>query len=139
MNNKIIFTADIHWGFVNREEDLIWSLKTIEKYANQHDIEYAFILGDLFHNRLVLDITNYHLLVEFFKNSRVKWIVFPGNHDLPRRNTWEITALTTLENHISLNSNKKLRNVGIALRLISFTSNLTLTLSRAESDLCSVL
>jgi DNA repair exonuclease SbcCD nuclease subunit len=95
---KILLTADIHWGLLNKDEDSLWALNTMENYAIQNGIEHAFILGDLFHNRLILDIISHHKIVEFFKASKLHWVVFPGNHDLPRKNTWKITALNTIQN-----------------------------------------
>lgn len=100
--NKIILTADIHWGVLNKEEDTLWALNKIEEYANDNNIKYVFILGDLFHNRLALNITNYHILLDFFKSSSLEWITFPGNHDLPKKDSWTITVLTTLSDYITL-------------------------------------
>lgn len=55
------------------------------------------ILGDLFHDRESTNIEVSHTVYEFLKSTKTKydqeWYVFPGNHDMYLKYSWEITSL----------------------------------------------
>jgi DNA repair exonuclease SbcCD nuclease subunit len=108
---KILFTADVHLGLPKKLNDILWSLKTIKEYAKKNDIDTVVILGDLFHDRVNINIEVLNAACEFFeeaKNEGQKWIAFPGNHDMPLRNSWDINALKPLRKQLTIIDSIKL-------------------------------
>lgn len=99
---KAIITADIHFGLQNKTQDIVWALRTIDAYAKNNDIDIAFILGDLFHDRTSLDIEALNVAYDFFSESsqHLTWIVFPGNHDMFLRHSWDINSLRIFNDKI---------------------------------------
>jgi len=98
---KILITADIHWGLPNKNDDILWALNKMQQYAYDNNIDHAFILGDLYHNRQTSDVIEYHRLLDFFQKSEIEWIVFPGNHDLPKESSWDISTISLFHNDIT--------------------------------------
>lgn len=105
---NIIICADIHLGIPNKIDDGIWSLKTIEKYALENNIEKVVILGDLFHDRTNLNIEVINKFCEFINNSELEWITFPGNHDLYLRNSWNINSIKPFSKNLTVFNDIKL-------------------------------
>jgi DNA repair exonuclease SbcCD nuclease subunit len=94
---RIIITADIHNGLPGKLHDCLWSMDTISNYARTNDIHTVIILGDLFHDRVNLNIETaslvYDKIKEYHTKHGQKWIVFPGNHDMFLKNSWGINTL----------------------------------------------
>lgn len=96
---KILICADLHNGVPGKSEDVIWSMDIIINYAIEHSITDILVLGDLFHDRVNLNI---EILKEVFdkltkaKENGQTWHIFPGNHDMFLRNSWKITSLRSL-------------------------------------------
>jgi DNA repair exonuclease SbcCD nuclease subunit len=100
----VIFTADIHLGVHGRLDDICWALKVIREYAKANEIENIFVLGDLFHDRKSIDIDVLHRATNIFEdpNYDIRWITFPGNHDMYLRHSWDINSLHVLNRHLTV-------------------------------------
>lgn len=99
---RAIITADIHCGYPGRLDDNIWSLNTISNYAEKNDIDQVICLGDLFHNRDYISIDVLNAVHEFFKNSNQEWTMFPGNHDMFLKTSWDINSVKPLEKYANV-------------------------------------
>ncbi len=104
--SKIIITADFHFGVPGRLTDILWAAKTIREYCKAANIDTVIILGDLFHDRRSIEIDVLSTVANFFEetanNYHQQWIVFPGNHDMFLRHSWDINSLTTLRKHLTV-------------------------------------
>ena len=104
--SKVLITADIHFGLPHKTEDILWAVKTIREYARQNQIKHIFVLGDLFHDRENLNISVLNSCFDFFRETKYEydqdWIIFPGNHDMFLRNSWDINSLKSLSDNITL-------------------------------------
>jgi DNA repair exonuclease SbcCD nuclease subunit len=96
---KLLITADIHCGVQGRIDDCIWVIETIRQYAKNNNIKDVLVLGDLFHDRVSLNIEvltkTYNKLEECQKDGQI-WTIMCGNHDMFLKNSWEINSLRTL-------------------------------------------
>ena len=102
---KLLISCDIHCGVPGRLKDNIWSINTINQYALNNNIKDVIILGDLFHDRVNLNIqvlNNVYDQLKKCKESGIKWSAFPGNHDQYMKNSWENNSLHPLEELIDL-------------------------------------
>jgi len=113
---KIAISADIHCGISNKLDDCIWALKTIREYAKNHDIDVVVILGDLFHDRVNLNIKVISEVAAFFDDAKYQynqdWLLFPGNHDMFMRHTWNINSLRPIKRLITLIDDYGLIKIG---------------------------
>tara|TARA_R110000751_G_scaffold132023_7_gene234453 strand:+ start:38 stop:1138 length:1101 start_codon:yes stop_codon:yes gene_type:complete len=104
--SKIAITADIHFGVPGRLDDIVWACETIRSYCQKNDIDKVFVLGDLYHNRQAIEIDVNSTVCKFFEQTSKKynqeWVVFPGNHDMFLRHSWEINSLSALKNHLTV-------------------------------------
>jgi len=112
---KLIITADIHIGIPNKLKDCIWSMNIIKQYAHKNNIENVLVCGDLFHDRVSLDIEMlnevYDALKEI-KQSGQKWMTFPGNHDLYLKNSWTNNSLHPLQDVIQVIEQDSIIKIG---------------------------
>jgi DNA repair exonuclease SbcCD nuclease subunit len=102
---KILLTADIHFGLPQKLTDILWSVNTIKEYALVNNIETIVVLGDLFHDRVNINIEVLNAVYGFFESTKAvgqRWIAFPGNHDMPLRNSWDINALKPLTKSLTI-------------------------------------
>lgn len=69
----------------------------MRQYAAEHDITNVIILGDLFHDRVNLNIEVMNAVFDFFVETQREygqtWSAIPGNHDLFLRNSWNINSI----------------------------------------------
>lgn len=104
--SKVIFTADIHFGVAGRLQDILFACRVMREYAQKAKIDTVVVLGDLFHDRQSLDIDVLNAACEFFEDTKEKygqqWIVFPGNHDLFLKHSWQITSLVPMRKHLTV-------------------------------------
>jgi len=104
--SKVILTADIHLGVVGRLNDIIFSCRVMREYAHSNGIDTAIVLGDLFHDRQTLDISMLNSASRFFEETSKQydqqWIVFPGNHDLFLKHSWDVTSLVPMRKHLTV-------------------------------------
>ncbi len=110
--SKIAITADIHFGVQGRTTDILWACKVLREYCKIFNISTVIILGDLYHNRSSIDIDIMCVTANFFEECAEKydqkWIVFPGNHDMYLRHSWEVTSLVPLRKHLTVIEDVKL-------------------------------
>lgn len=97
---KVTITADIHVGVPGRGDDIFWALNRVRDYNNRNGINLWFNLGDLTHDREVINIRDLCLLTDFLNETKTKYgqqiEVFPGNHDMFLKNSWDINSLRPL-------------------------------------------
>jgi len=72
--------------------------KSIRNYAQRHNIKHVFILGDLFHDKEIMNVEVAGQVYDFFKETKSpkynqEWMVFPGNHDMYYKYSWKTTTL----------------------------------------------
>lgn len=103
---KIAITTDFHFGVPGRLNDILWSARTIREYCRITNIDTIMVLGDLFHDRRSIEIDVLSTVVKFFEDTNTKynqqWIVFPGNHDMFLRHSWDVNSLTTLRKNLTV-------------------------------------
>lgn len=103
---KICITADIHFGVPGRTDDILWACKVIREYCKSFDIDVVLVLGDLYHNRQSIEIDVNAKVCQFFEQTKEQygqqWVVFPGNHDMFLRHSWEINSLSPLRKHLQV-------------------------------------
>lgn len=100
---KLLLISDIHLGAKNNNEKF---LENSKKYfmtdvcdvIEKESIDVLFILGDLFDNRLSINVLVKHTALEIlnhilnkFPNVQIK--ILCGNHDLYYKNTLEVSSL----------------------------------------------
>jgi len=104
--SKIIIAADIHCGVRDKLDDCLWALKTIRKHAYDNDISVVVILGDLFHDRVNLNIRVISDVADFLDETKYKynqeWLLFPGNHDMFMRHSWNVNSLRPIKRLVTL-------------------------------------
>lgn len=103
---KVAIAADLHFGVPGRLYDILLAAKIMREYCKAAQIDTVFILGDLFHDRRSIEIDVLSAVSQFFEDTTTKynqkWIVFPGNHDMFLKNSWDINSLTTLRKHLTV-------------------------------------
>ena len=103
---KVAMAADFHFGVSGRLEDILWSARVIRQYCSVAHIDTVIILGDLFHDRKAIEIDVLTTVVKFFEETLTQfnqqWIVFPGNHDMFLRHSWDINSLVSLKRHLTV-------------------------------------
>lgn len=103
--SKVVFAADVHFGVPGRLNDIVFSCRVIREYCRSVGIDTVVILGDLFHDRRVLEIDVLSAACRFFEETaeyNQQWITFPGNHDMFLRHSWDINSLTPLRKHLTV-------------------------------------
>lgn len=112
---KIAFLADIHAGVPGRLGDIIWSMRVAREYCKLANIDTVVVLGDLFHDRVSIDIEVIVAISNFFEETATKydqkWIVFPGNHDMFLRHSWAVNSLVPLRKHLTVIEDLKILTV----------------------------
>lgn len=100
---KIIITADWHFGYPGRLNDLKNAFRYMIKYCIEQEIKVIILAGDLAHNResLTHDVSNTisELFDEINRNG-IHLISMVGNHDMFYRHRWEINAIKPFSKQI---------------------------------------
>lgn len=113
---RILITADIHFGHSGRLQDILWSVRTIREYAKRNRINTIMVLGDLFHDRVNLNIETNQAVYKFFKETKEEygqeWFCFPGNHDMYLKNSWKVTSLHHLSEVMTIVEDIKMLKIG---------------------------
>lgn len=109
---QIAMTADIHFGVPGRLNDILWACRVMREYCKAAKIDVLLVLGDLFHDRRTLEIDVLWEVSKFLEETAQvydqKWIVFPGNHDMFLRNSWEVNSLSPMRKYITVIEDVKL-------------------------------
>ena len=104
--SKIAISADIHFGVPGRTDDILWACRVMREYCKLVGIDTMLVLGDLYHNRQSIEIDVNSKAFKFFEQTKEEyqqnWIVFPGNHDMFLRHSWDINSLTPLRKHLQV-------------------------------------
>ena len=76
-------------------------MSIIRQYAEENDIRDIMVAGDLFHDRVNINISVLNNVYDELNKAvkiNQKWHIFPGNHDMFLKNSWKITSLHILNN-----------------------------------------
>lgn len=96
----------------------------MRQYAIENDIQDVVILGDLFHDRVSINIEVLHAVHAFFDDPasrRLHWWAFPGNHDMFLKNSWDIHSLQPLKGLVNIIPDvRKLEIGGTSFWIIPF-------------------
>jgi DNA repair exonuclease SbcCD nuclease subunit len=99
MNKALIF-SDPHLGIPSKLDNCIWAMMIMRQYAHDHHITNVYCLGDLFHDRVSINIETLVKAYDFFSETQEKWgqkwTTFPGNHDMFLKNSWDINSVRPL-------------------------------------------
>lgn len=103
---KVILTADWHIGYPNKTKDVIWAVNGIRDYAVKHGIDTWFVLGDMMHDRELVDISDLCSISDFLVETTTKFnhqiFTFPGNHDMYLKNSWSINSIKVFSGIINV-------------------------------------
>jgi len=102
---KVIITADWHAGVPRKLSYTLWAARAIRHYAIRMGIKNVLILGDLFHDRVNLNIEVLNAVHAFFEeeeSQQLSWLAFPGNHDMFLKNSWDIHSLRSLSSLVTI-------------------------------------
>jgi len=103
---KIIITADVHLGRQGRLRDCVWALRAMREYALEHEIDVVVIAGDLFHDRVSINIEVGNAAIDFLREAKQEygqdWVIFPGNHDMFLKNSWDSNSLKFVGDYATL-------------------------------------
>lgn len=104
--SKVAFTADIHFGVPGRLDDIVFACRVIREYCKVAGIDTIVVLGDMFHDRRVLEIDVLNAACRFLEKTNdeyhQQWITFPGNHDMFLRHSWDVNSLVPLRKHLTV-------------------------------------
>lgn len=105
---NIVLVSDIHFGvkqndvtFLNNSRD--YFLNDISKIIEEQKCKYLIIGGDLFDNRIVVDVLVKNTTMQVFqtlldKFEDLKIVLLCGNHDIYYKTTLEVTSLKIFKN-----------------------------------------
>lgn len=83
---------------------------------HKHDIENCIVAGDLFNDRSVVGLDTLAVAHEFFHDTKHKykqeWVVFPGNHDMFLKNSWEYNALKAFKDVLTIIDDVSIIKIG---------------------------
>lgn len=102
---KFIITADWHFGFPSKLNDLKWSFMKMIEYCENHSIQLILMLGDLTHDReyLTHDVSNcLSECLDYMNNKGIQMICLVGNHDMYMRHKWSINAIKPFSKQLTL-------------------------------------
>lgn len=86
----------------DRLEDCLKVLEWAFDTAILHDCEYVFFLGDLFHDRSLIDVMTYFKTVDVFlkyfteRTPPFQMFLLVGNHDMYLKERWDIHSVKPL-------------------------------------------
>jgi len=110
--SKVAITADIHFGVPDKLNDTIYATRVIREYCHAAGIDTVLVLGDLYHDRTSIGIDVLSKSALFFEETVTKygqqWIVFPGNHDMFLRHSWDTNSLDAMRRHLTVIDDVKL-------------------------------
>jgi len=101
---KVIITADWHFGYPGRLDDLANAFKCMINFCVKHEIKIIILAGDLAHNResLTHDVSN--TISELFDQMNkhgIHLIGIVGNHDMFYRHKWNVNAIKPFSKQIT--------------------------------------
>lgn len=104
---KALAFADLHLHAhkdrVDRLHHCLTVLEWIFQQAANHQVDYLFFLGDLFHERSRIDVLNYLMTFEVFMKHLIHTPIHPleayllvGNHDMYHKERWDVNSIKPL-------------------------------------------
>lgn len=100
---RVIITADWHFGYPGRLEDLKWAFYRILDYCEDKNINLVMILGDLTHDREHMDHDVSNAVSDLLNEAKrrdVTIVSFVGNHDMFLRHKWRINAIKPFQKQL---------------------------------------
>lgn len=101
---KTVITADWHFGYPGRLDDLKSSFRAMVSFCEKHDIKIILLLGDLVHSRekLTHDVSNaISILFDELNEKGIHLVALVGNHDMFMRHKWSINAIRPFAKQIT--------------------------------------
>lgn len=111
---KVALVADIHMGLGTRQPDIMRAVRTVSAYCKKNDITEIIVLGDLFHDRESISIEVLCDAFDFFsqcKEDGQQWIVFPGNHDMFLKHSWDVNSLRPFSDVLTIIETVKILDI----------------------------
>lgn len=91
-----------HKDRVDRLHHCLAVLDWVFLQADKHDCEYIWFLGDLFHDRIKIDVLNYLKTFEVFMKHMITdaadrdVYLLVGNHDMYHKERWDVNSVKPL-------------------------------------------
>jgi len=106
IRRMILFTADWHIKLGQKNVPMPWAcsryelfFQQIEEAVEKHDIKLHIIGGDLFDR--VTSMDELTLYFDFVKNTKVRTIIYDGNHEATRKNKTFFDNLIRVTNELN--------------------------------------
>jgi DNA repair exonuclease SbcCD nuclease subunit len=106
---KLTLISDIHLGVKNNDETFLentkqFFIKQVCEVIEKNDSKYLLILGDLFDNRINVNILVKNTAMEIFNHILTKFpdlkiMLLVGNHDIYYKNTLEVSSLNMFKKY----------------------------------------
>lgn len=112
---KVLVSSDIHVGVPGKLQDSIWAIDVIRQAAARRDINTVLTLGDFFHDRESIPtdaLSAADTIMDKIKQSGQEWLLFPGNHDMFLKMSWEINSVKHLRHQATVLDRITLIEVG---------------------------
>ena len=112
--SKIAICADLHFGYADRLDDIVWAIRVINKYCEHNNIDTIICLGDSMHDRRSIDIDVYCALYDVLAEAKqvgLHWYTILGNHDCFLKHSWKINSAKPLSSVITVIDDVKLLKI----------------------------
>jgi DNA repair exonuclease SbcCD nuclease subunit len=106
LEKRYIVIGDNHWGKKQFSKDLFESQLSLYKkqiipYMQENNIKTIIHLGDLFDNRILIDISFLNDFIDKFlkllEENDITFITIVGNHDIYYKNTLDVSMIKYLD------------------------------------------
>lgn len=101
---KTVITADWHFGYPGKLNDLVNSFRAMTKFCVENNIKVILLLGDLVHSREHLDhdaSNAISMLFDELNEQGIHLVALVGNHDMFLRHKWSINAIRPFAKQIT--------------------------------------
>jgi DNA repair exonuclease SbcCD nuclease subunit len=105
---KVVITADWHFGYPGKLNDLKWAFNNLINYCDKNKVKYIFMLGDLLHDREYIshDVSNcLSDCLDYMNSKGIEMITLIGNHDMYYRHKWSVNAIKPFSKQLTYVSN----------------------------------
>ena len=106
---KAIITGDIHLGI--GKNDPIWLKQSIRLFSSivdechRRNIDWLFVLGDIFHDRKTIGVETLNTALEIaniLEDNNINCIFLVGNHDSFRKNNIDINSVKIFDKYSNI-------------------------------------
>jgi DNA repair exonuclease SbcCD nuclease subunit len=128
--SKILISTDLHIHPHKKNKkrlgDCLKVLDWIFKTAELRQVEDIVFIGDLFHDRQMMEVLTYQRTFEVFQKHTARIWLLIGNHDMWHNEKWDISSvipLNAIENVTVINQATTLEIAGHPLSFLPYTRN----------------